>query len=167
MRRIGLLLGMCAAASGSNAMWSQDEDEVVVYVTADCDMDGHDLTVAADRFAFACTAGGNAVAVEFVPREDLVAGKGACAKSDDRVLCTVSKFHAGHLWDRLTWDDAEWTYAGKQTESYAYLQTYDHVYDGHESSVKSYSPRELDRAVADYDAVFACVKNKIFIMRQW
>ena len=182
LRRVTLALSLALAVGRFNdnkTVWGQDDDQIVVTIKADCDMATTHVNVLADRFTFSCKAWNwreewETVVVDFVTREDVKPdAKLKCAKRDrtagylDQVTCKVDKFHAGHLWDRLTWDDAEWTYAGKQTESYAYLQTYDHVYDGHESSVKSYSPRELDRAVADYDAVFACVKNKIFIMRQW
>ena len=105
MRPFSLVVGglMLGSASASAALWSQDEDEVVIYVAADCDMATVVAAARSDGFSFECNAGGSAVSVAFESREDLVAGGAECAKAGDRVACTLSKYHGGHLWDRL-WD---------------------------------------------------------------
>lgn len=161
MRPFSLVVGglMLGSASASAALWSQDEDEVVIYVAADCDMATVVAAARSDGFSFECNAGGSAVSVAFESREDLVAGGAECAKAGDRVACTLSKYHGGHLWDRLALDEAggAWTYAGKQTESSAYATRFDAPY-ADVDAVKSYTRAELAAAVDAYDAVFADIR---------
>ena len=120
LRRVTLALSLALAVGRFNdnkTVWGQDDDQIVVTIKADCDMATTHVNVLADRFTFSCKAWNwreewETVVVDFVTREDVKPdAKLKCAKRDrtagylDQVTCKVDKFHAGHLWDRLTWEE--------------------------------------------------------------
>jgi len=185
LRRVTLALSLALAVGRFNdnkTVWGQDDDQIVVTIKADCDMATTHVNVLADRFTFSCKAWNwreewETVVVDFVTREDVKPdAKLKCAKRDrtagylDQVTCKVDKFHAGHLWDRLTWEEQaldlryDWGLTetsddfGDDPGSAAYATPFDQPYAGSEDKVKSYSAAELRAATDVYDAVFADVR---------